>query len=190
MAALAAGIAAAEPFSSLATDVDAARELYQQSCARAEVAAQLQTVVDKVSRLTSRVAVTPGSSGAGVAAGGGSSGGGSSVGRGSGSGGGRDGDVAGDEALGLPLQGFSVSDWQQYVAMLEAAVEPAKDANVSVTKVGAMRDSRAVSGLACTADRLPFAVRLLSSPKRIPCKPGTWTPPSKMWRCLHKALES
>lgn len=130
MAALAAGFAAAEPFSSLAADVETARELYSQSCARAEVATQLQNVVDKVSRLTSRVAVTAGSSGANAAAGVGSS-----AGRGSGSGGGRESDAAGDEALGLPLQGFSVSDWQQYVSMLEAAVEPAKDANVSVTKV-------------------------------------------------------
>jgi hypothetical protein len=39
------------------------------------------------------------------------------------------------EDLGLPLQGFSMSAWQQHVATLEAAVEPAKDANVSVTKV-------------------------------------------------------
>lgn len=129
VAALAAAIAAAEPFSSLSADVAAARELHQQSCARAEVAAQLQDVVDKVSRLTSRVSLTPassGSSGGGAApAKGGSDGGSSNAGCSS----------SGSDVLGLPLQGFSLSEWQQYVAMLEAAVEPAKDANVSVTKV-------------------------------------------------------
>jgi hypothetical protein len=127
VAALAAAITAAEPFSSLAADVEAARELHQQSCARAEVAAQLQAVVDKVLRLTSRVAVAPGS-------GSGSSGGGaaaSAADRASSSS--ADGSSR-DNVLGLPLQGFSVADWQQYVAMLEAAVGAAKDANVSVTK--------------------------------------------------------
>jgi hypothetical protein len=128
VAALAAAIAAAEPFSSLSVDVDAARELHQQSCARAEVAAQLQDVVDKVSRLASRVSLTPGSSGSsggGAAPADGSSGNGSNVGCSSSS----------DGVLGLPLQGFSLPEWQQYVAWLEAAVEPAKDAKVSMTKV-------------------------------------------------------
>lgn len=131
VAALAAAITAAEPFSSLAADVEAAKDLHQQSCARAEIAAQLQTVVQQIARLTSRVSVAPGSSGSsggGAAPSDAGSGGGSNAGRGSSSGG-------GDGVLGLPLQGFSMPDWQQYVAMLEAAVEPAKDANVSVTKV-------------------------------------------------------
>jgi len=146
VAALAAAITAAEPFSSLAADVEAARALHQQSCARAEVAARLQAVVDKVHRLSSRVAVLPSSSsnsggGAGPT-GCSSSAVGSSTARSS-SGGGSS--MSGEEGsaaacvLGLPLQGFSMADWQQYVGMLEAAVEPAKDANVSVTKVCAQQ---------------------------------------------------
>jgi hypothetical protein len=130
LAALAAAIAAAKPFASLASDVEAAKELHQQSCARAEVAVQLQTVVDQVARLTSTVTAAPGSSGS---SGGGavhSIGGGSGVERSSGGG------ARQCDDLGLPLQSFSMSDWQQHVATLEAAVEPAKDANVSVTKVG------------------------------------------------------
>lgn len=134
VAALAAAITAAEPFSSLAADVEAARELHEQSCARAEVAAQLQTVVDKVLRLTSGVSIASGS-------GSGSSGGGAAAAadRASSAGG-----SAGsrDDVLGLPLQGFSLADWQQYVAMLEAAVGAAKDAHVSVTKV---RDAKVSS---------------------------------------------
>lgn len=136
VAALAAAITAAEPFSSLAPDVEAARALHQQSCARAEVAARLQAVVDKVHRLSSRVAVLPSSS---SNSGGGAGPTGSSSTARSSSGGGSS--ISGEEGsaaacvLGLPLQGFSMADWQQYVGMLEAAVEPAKDANVSVTKV-------------------------------------------------------
>jgi hypothetical protein len=127
VAALAAAIAAAEPFSSLSADVDAARELHQQSCARAEVAEQLQDVVDKVSRLASRVSLAPANSS--------SSGGGAAPADGSSSGGNAGRNSSSNGVLGLPLQGFSLSEWQQYVARLEAAVEPAKDANVSVTKV-------------------------------------------------------
>jgi hypothetical protein len=130
LAALAAAIAAAEPFASLASDVEAAKELHHLSCARAELAAQLQAVVDRVAHLTSKVTAAPGSSGSSGGGTGHSSVGGSGVERNSSSGGGRQCD-----ALGLPLQGFSMSDWQQHVATLEAAVEPAKDANVSVTKV-------------------------------------------------------
>lgn len=148
VAALAAAIAAAEPFSSLTPDVEAARALHQQSCARAEATAQLQAVVDKVVRLTSRVAMLPGSStssggGGGAFAGAGSSGGGSSAAARSSGGGSSSSSMAAQDGgsstcvLGLPLQGFSVADWQQYVSMLEEAAEPAKDANVSVTKVGA-----------------------------------------------------
>lgn len=121
VAALAAAIAAAEPFGSLAADVEAARALHRQSCAKAEAAAQLQAVVDEVAALAGRVmAATAGSSGVGSS---GSSGAGSS------GGGARAG------VLGLPLIGFGACEWQQHIAVLEAAADAAKDANVSVTKV-------------------------------------------------------
>jgi hypothetical protein len=112
VAALAAAIAAATPFASLAPDVEAARALHAQSCAKAEVAAQLQAVVDEVAAATSIVAVASSSSSSGSGDGG-SNGGGQ-----------------------LPLRGYDAERWQQCVGMLEAAADTAKGANVGVTRVG------------------------------------------------------
>jgi hypothetical protein len=115
VAALAAAIAAAGPFSSLAADMATARALHQQCCQRIEAAAKLQDVVEHVLQLASSAAgstAAAGSRDSGAAAAGG----------------------AGYAAL--PLQGFDAACWERCVAMLDAAVEEAKEAHVSVLKVG------------------------------------------------------
>jgi hypothetical protein len=117
VAALAAAIAAAAPFPSLATDVAAARALHQQCCQRVEAAAKLQDVVEHVLQLTSSAA------GVGVAA--------------SRDSGAAAAAAAGAGAVALPLQGFDSPCWERCVSMLDAAVEEAKEAHVSVLKVTA-----------------------------------------------------
>jgi hypothetical protein len=118
VAALATAITAAAPFSSLAADVATARALHQQCCQRVEAAAKLQDVVEHVLQLTSSAAgSTPAAgsrdSGASAAAA-----------------------AAGAGYAALPLQGFDAACWERCVAMLDAAVEEAKEAHVSVLKVG------------------------------------------------------
>jgi hypothetical protein len=122
VAALAAAITAAAPFASLAADVAAARALHQQCCQRVEAAGKLQDVVEHVIQLTSSAtaANSSNSSAAGGSAGAAAAAAGASLASGS---------------MALPLQGFDAACWERCVVMLEAAVEEAKEANVSVLKV-------------------------------------------------------
>eukprot|EP00879_Flechtneria_rotunda_P010445 GHRR01010921.1.p1 GENE.GHRR01010921.1~~GHRR01010921.1.p1 ORF type:complete len:1048 (+),score=450.42 GHRR01010921.1:155-3298(+) len=114
--ALADAIAVAASYSSLAADVEAATALYQQCCQRTEAAARLQAVVKQVLEQTSlalsKSASAPFAASAFAGA-------------------------QGAEEAGSPsplVAGFSTADWQQHIALLEAAVEEAKDANVNVIK--------------------------------------------------------
>jgi hypothetical protein len=119
VAALAAAIAAAAPFASLAADVAAARALHQQCCQRVEAAGKLQEVVEHVLQLTSSITNVSSSSGSSS----------------------RSSAIcstamnAAAGAVASPLQGFDAACWERGVALLEAAVEEAKEANVNVLKV-------------------------------------------------------
>lgn len=137
VAALAAAIAAAVPFSSLAADVAAARALHQQCCQRVEAAGKLQEVVEHVLQLTSKAAAAGGSSSSSTCPTSNDAAGPAAATAGGVAAGGRQGAAA--SAAGalaaLPVQGFDAACWERCVALLEAAVEEAKEANVSVLKV-------------------------------------------------------
>lgn len=116
VAALADAIAAGTPFPSLVADVAAARVLHELCCQRAEAANRLQVTIQKVVEQTSRVtAMTCSISVLGS---------------------GTSEQHTGCEVNGvmLPIQHYDPASWQDCVSVLEAAVEEAKSANVSVVK--------------------------------------------------------
>jgi hypothetical protein len=145
VAALEAAIAAAEPFASLAADVAAVRLLHQQSCTKAEVAAELQAVVEQVVAATrSTRAAAAGINGSSSGSDGGSS-------------------STSEQAL----TDFSAAAWQEHISRLETAAGAARDANVAVTKVGLVRVHAAcvllASSAASNTSHLPCTPRATAS---------------------------
>eukprot|EP00878_Enallax_costatus_P014166 GHUV01014815.1.p1 GENE.GHUV01014815.1~~GHUV01014815.1.p1 ORF type:complete len:1261 (+),score=458.53 GHUV01014815.1:316-4098(+) len=109
VAALADATAAARPFSSLAAEVAVGQALHDQCCQKAAVASRLQGVVAQAAQLTCHVTCSSSSTGSE-----------------------QPGCIV--NGVELPVLGFDVDSWCRCVAMLESAVEEAKDVNVSIVK--------------------------------------------------------